>query len=106
MNLNEAIDHCRQNARSVGETSCGLEHRQLAEWLIELRDYRHAEVAHLQHQVQTAVAKVSSSMRQRKSSPDAMMKIMVAGDLIADAVHKLRDHGESDLGSDADSIAE
>lgn len=38
MTLEEAIVHCEEKA--CGNTQCALEHRQLAEWLQELRQYR------------------------------------------------------------------
>ena len=38
MTLEEAIIHCKEKA--CDNTSCALEHRQLAEWLEELQQYR------------------------------------------------------------------
>lgn len=38
MTLEEAIIHCKEKA--CANTQCGLEHRQLAEWLEELKMYR------------------------------------------------------------------
>ena len=38
MTLDEAIQHCEEKAR-CGD-ACGLEHKQLAEWLKELKSYR------------------------------------------------------------------
>ena len=38
MTLNEAIQHCEE--RALCGDACGLEHKQLAEWLKELRSYR------------------------------------------------------------------
>ena len=38
MTLDEAIQHCEERA-SCGD-KCGLEHKQLADWLKELRTYR------------------------------------------------------------------
>lgn len=38
MTLEEAIEHCKEKA--CGNTQCSLEHRQLAEWLQELQQYR------------------------------------------------------------------
>ena len=37
MTLDEAIEHCKEK---VDCTQCGEEHRQLAEWLIELKNRR------------------------------------------------------------------
>lgn len=37
MNLDEAIEHCLEKADC---TMCGAEHKQLAEWLQELKQYR------------------------------------------------------------------
>ncbi|WP_278999303.1 hypothetical protein [[Clostridium] scindens] len=37
MTLDEAIEHCKEKADC---TKCGMEHRQLAEWLIELKNRR------------------------------------------------------------------
>ena len=38
MTLEEAIIHCKEKA--CNNTQCALEHRQLAEWLKELQQYR------------------------------------------------------------------
>ena len=38
MTLEEAITHCKEKA--CGNTQCAIEHRQLAEWLQELQQYR------------------------------------------------------------------
>ena len=39
MKLDEAINHCKEVAKSKCG-SCGAEHEQLAEWLIELKERR------------------------------------------------------------------
>lgn len=36
MTLDEAIEHCLENAK--GNDQCSLEHKQLAEWLIKLKN--------------------------------------------------------------------
>lgn len=41
MTLDEAIEHCEEKAE-CGD-SCGMEHKQLAEWLKELKMYREQE---------------------------------------------------------------
>lgn len=41
MTLEEAIIHCQE--KSCGNTQCALEHKQLAEWLQELQQYRKNE---------------------------------------------------------------
>lgn len=38
MSLDEAIKHCRE--KSCGNNACALEHKQLAEWLNELKELR------------------------------------------------------------------
>lgn len=38
MTLDEAIRHCKEKA--CDNTQCALEHKQLAEWLEELKEYR------------------------------------------------------------------
>jgi len=38
MTLQEAIQHCLEKAQGCDE--CSKEHRQLAEWLMELLEYR------------------------------------------------------------------
>ena len=38
MTLDEAIEHCEEKAKCCD--SCGLEHKQLAEWLRELKVFR------------------------------------------------------------------
>ena len=37
MTLEEAIKHCEEK---IDNTLCGLEHRQLRDWLIELKEKR------------------------------------------------------------------
>ena len=37
MTLDEAIEHCQEK---IDNTPCGLEHRQLRDWLIELKSYK------------------------------------------------------------------
>lgn len=39
MTLDEAIEHCQEK---IDNTLCGLEHRQLRDWLIELKEKRGA----------------------------------------------------------------
>lgn len=39
MTIDEAINHCKEVAKSKCD-SCGAEHEQLAEWLIELKERR------------------------------------------------------------------
>ena len=41
MTLDEAIQHCEE--KTLCDDVCGLEHKQLAEWLKELKDYRMGE---------------------------------------------------------------
>lgn len=38
MTLDDAIQHCLE--KSCDESECSKEHRQLAEWLMELKQYR------------------------------------------------------------------
>lgn len=38
MTLDEAIEHCEE--KSQCGTACGMEHKQLAEWLRELKVFR------------------------------------------------------------------
>lgn len=38
MTLDEAIEHCEEKAQCG--TACGMEHKQLAEWLRELKMFR------------------------------------------------------------------
>ena len=37
MSLDEAINHVLDEAQSLGDCPCGLEYKQLAEWLLELK---------------------------------------------------------------------
>jgi len=37
MTLDEAIEHCQEK---ISNTPCGTEHRQLRDWLIELKERR------------------------------------------------------------------
>ncbi len=41
MTLDEAIAHCDE--KSCGNSECAAEHKQLADWLRELKKYREAE---------------------------------------------------------------
>lgn len=40
MTLNEAIYHAKQKAIELGCCDCAKEHKQLAEWLEELKEYK------------------------------------------------------------------
>ena len=40
MTLDEAIKHCEEVADTCENKECGKEHKQLAEWLKELKAYR------------------------------------------------------------------
>lgn len=40
MTLEEAIKHCEEVASSCNNKDCALDHRQLAEWLKELKSLR------------------------------------------------------------------
>ena len=40
--LDEAISHAEEQAKKLGECDCGKEHKQLAEWLKELKERREA----------------------------------------------------------------
>lgn len=40
MTLHEAIKHCEEVASGCSNTECSLEHKQLANWLIELWKYK------------------------------------------------------------------
>jgi len=40
MTIDEAIEHCENTACRLGFTECGKDHRQLAEWLKELKELR------------------------------------------------------------------
>ena len=40
MNLNEAIRHCEEVAEKCPWPGCVTDHKQLASWLRELRDYK------------------------------------------------------------------
>jgi hypothetical protein len=42
MTIDEAINHCKEVAKSKCDF-CGAEHKQLAEWLIELKERRERE---------------------------------------------------------------
>lgn len=57
MTLDEAIQHCEEKA--LCGDACGLEHKQLAEWLKELKSYRMDEETKLD---KTAVTKVLEHM--------------------------------------------
>ena len=43
MTLDEAIVHAREIADGLGCTACAAEHRQLADWLEELKMRRESE---------------------------------------------------------------
>lgn len=43
MTLNEAIQHCDEQAKTCDIKECANEHAQLRDWLIELREYRNRD---------------------------------------------------------------
>lgn len=53
MTLDEAIQHCEE--RALCGDACGLEHKQLAEWLKELKGYRMDEETKLDKTTATDV---------------------------------------------------
>ena len=53
MTLDEAIQHCEE--RALCGDACGLEHKQLAEWLKELKGYRMDEETKLDKTTVTGV---------------------------------------------------
>lgn len=40
MTLDEAIKHCEEVANSCDNTECAIDHKQLAEWLRELKELK------------------------------------------------------------------
>ena len=40
MDINEAIQHCKEKAQENSCNQCGKDHEQLAKWLMELKEYR------------------------------------------------------------------
>ena len=40
MTLDQAIKHAREKAKELGDCACGTDHRQLAEWLEELKVFK------------------------------------------------------------------
>ena len=46
MSIDEAIQHCKEMALCAKNGECGEEHRQLAEWLRELKRLRAEPVRH------------------------------------------------------------
>jgi hypothetical protein len=40
MTLDEAIDHCKEVYENCKNDDCALDHKQLHEWLNELKNYR------------------------------------------------------------------
>ena len=51
MTIEEAIEHCKEQAEKLrmandyGCVECATEHEQLAEWLVELKQRREAEIS-------------------------------------------------------------
>lgn len=73
MTLDEAIQHCEE--RALCGDACGLEHKQLAEWLKELKGYRMDEETKLD---KTTVTGVLESMLN--TTKDDLEKIRNADD--------------------------
>lgn len=40
MTIDEAIQHCEEQAAKLCNTDCGCEHEQLAHWLKELKELK------------------------------------------------------------------
>lgn len=53
MSIDEAIQHCEEMALCAKNGECGEEHRQLAEWLRELKRLRAEPVRHGQWEMYT-----------------------------------------------------
>ena len=43
MNLEEAILHCQEISKTCSNKECAKDHKQLAEWLKELKERRDAD---------------------------------------------------------------
>ena len=66
MTLDEAIEHCEEKAK-CGD-SCGMEHKQLAEWLKELKKYREQEHERRENS-QSCIDKILSSQDWDNEDP-------------------------------------
>lgn len=80
MTLDEAIQHCEEKA--LCGDACGLEHKQLAEWLKELKSYRMDEETTLD---KTTVTKVLERMLNTpKFDLEKFRKLNDLGDFYVD----------------------
>lgn len=62
MTLDEAIEHCKE--KSCGNNECALDHKQLAEWLKELKGLR----------ANNCVKKIRNEIEYIRSSIDSMQE--------------------------------
>lgn len=73
INLEEAIKHCQEVIDSCGNKGCSLDHKQLKEWLIELKYYRERY-----GKLEPATIILTKSNRQsERIRPDEITKIEV-----------------------------
>lgn len=63
MTLEEAIQHCEEVSQNCENEQCALDHKQLKEWLLELKQYRELHNFHnrLEFNAEAIVKELMSS---------------------------------------------
>ena len=88
LTLDEAIEHCLEKANY---TECGKEHKQLAEWLKELKEYKQSEekglLIKLPFKIGTTVYVVGTKCLADEENEDECYKTVDCDDCIYNKVY-------------------
>ncbi len=90
MTIEEAIKHCEEKAK-CGD-ACGLEHKQLANWLRELMQLRYNNAKTDYDEVRGRLQTANLIKDEQKAKADKLLsclKCLVMRDLIKDCPEKL-----------------
>lgn len=89
MTIEEAIKHCEEKAK-CGD-ACGLEHKQLADWLRELMQLRYNNAKSDYDEVRVRLQTANLIKDEQKAKADKLLsclKCLVMRDLIKDCPEK------------------
>jgi hypothetical protein len=74
MTLDEAIQHCEEVSRDCNNVQCSIDHMQLRQWLLELKQYREKD--------RIATLSINEDTEQARQFGRSMISDIKAEDLI------------------------
>lgn len=75
MTLDEAIKHATEVSETCNNKECGLDHKQLADWLTELKSLREQHIDDVMEIMSTKYAEQNTnSVQYRYSNPDVRIQ--------------------------------